>query len=154
MYDNIWRICNMFVRRDTCERLTWYNDFIQYINNDQDENEGIQSPHEKNKISLLYTMHSLLRPVFVHLRMSYPLKDLNLHLYKTILVFYNTYIIPLSNHTKIEDTSFHQELYATNQYCWVNHFVPGFRAPKVQFTLPSTLTIAGCSVIGGSSLFK
>ena len=35
----------------------------------------------------------------------------------TILVFFNTYIIPLLNHTKIEDTSFHQELYATKQYC-------------------------------------
>ena len=45
-----------------------------------------------------------------------------------ILVFFNTYIIPLSNHTKIEDTCFDQELYATNQYCWVNNLSPPFCA--------------------------
>ena len=64
----------------------------------------------------------LLWPVFVHLRMSYPFKNWNLHLYQrfwySLIRISSLYQITQKN----EYTSFHQELYATNQYCWVIHF--------------------------------
>ena len=76
----------------------------------------------------------------------------------TFLVFYNTYIIHLSNHTKIEDTSFHQELYSTNQCCWVNHFKSTiwcqvFVHPTLNLLCPPHWPSLGAPVTGGSSLF-
>ena len=46
----------------------------------------------------------------------------------TILKFYNAYIISLSNHTKNENISFHQESYVTKHYFWVNCLSPPFCA--------------------------
>ena len=105
-------------------------------------------------VRVLILVCILLRPVFVHLKMSYPLKDLNLHLYQRFWYSLIHIITPLSSHTEIEDTSFHQELYATNQYCWVNNFKSTilcqvFVHPKLNLLCPQLWPSLGAPVTGG-----
>ena len=87
----------------------------------------------------------------MNVRTSHPQKDLSLHAFIENLEFYNAFIIPLLNQTKIGDFSFHQESIATKHYCLVDHFKSTILCqlfnPNITLLCPpgSVLAIAWCS---------